>query len=70
MNTPTIEQIERFIESIKTANRNYTQIAIHYVGRNDAIYDNCCHDVKQLGALAGYLLYLKESMEREHELLD
>lgn len=70
MNIPTTEQLQEFIDAITTSNTNYIKIAVHYIGRNDAIYDSCTQDVKALGRLAGYLTYMKESLERQNELLD
>lgn len=67
---PTIEQLQEFIDAITLANSNYIKIAVNYVGRNDAVYEACTHDVKALGRLAGYLTYLKASLERDNELLD
>lgn len=70
MKMPTSEQLQEFIDAITLANSNYIKIAVHYVGRNDSVYEACTHDVKALGRLAGYLTYLKASLERDNELLD
>lgn len=70
MKLPTPEQLQEFIDAIKTNNSNYIKIAVNYVGRDDSVYDNCSNDVKALGKLAGYLVYMKASMETQNELLD
>lgn len=67
---PTPKELQEFIDAITLANSNYIDIAVHYVGRKDEIYDACAKDVRALASVAGYLTYMKESLERQNELLD
>ena len=70
MNYPTPEQVQTWIEHIQQSNSNYIHIAVKYLGRDDAVYDKAREDTINLAKLAGYLTYLKGSLETQNELLD
>ena len=70
MNYPTPEQVQGWIDAIQQSNSNYIHIAVKYLGRDDAVYDKAREDTINLAKLAGYLTYLKGSLETQNELLD
>lgn len=70
MNLPTSEKLQQFIDGLTEAHRNYTKVAVRYIGRDDSIYEQLRHDSASIGTVIGWMRYLKESVESKNELLD
>lgn len=67
---PKVDELQQMLDGLMAAHKNYTQLAVRYIGRDDSVYEQLRADSKAIGKIGGWMTYIKESLERENELLD
>lgn len=55
--------LQRYIDDLSLANRNYAVMAVRYLGVEDEKYEAFKHDSNSIAVIMGWLMYLKTQVE-------
>lgn len=57
-------EIQRYIDDLMQANKNYAQIASKYIGVDDTVWEKYKADSNSIAVVTGWLIYLANNMEK------